>query len=135
MHTKHHLDTPGVQAAVAAIYAKPLVEQAAIRQTIRTDLRGWLHAHLLLNSAQAAYLDSMSESALIDAGALIADALEQQVGFLYSESTPAITMKDDREPKGKEILMMLESASRIAPVSGEEDLFLIVVNYYGKEDS
>lgn len=127
MTTKHNLDTPGVQAAVAAIYAMSAIEQAQIRQAIRSDLRAWLHANFLLSPAQSDYLDAMPADALIMAGNQVADALEEQVEFLYVQSSPP---KDD-DRKGKELLMGTRQMQRIAPILNEETLFMILVNYYG----
>jgi hypothetical protein len=75
----------------------------------------------------------MSEPTLQHAGNLIANALEERVDFLYMESTPIRAAARDREPQGKEILMGMKSVERIVPEEDEEDLFLILVNYYGED--
>lgn len=129
MKMKQKLDTPGVQAVVAHIYAQTAAEQAIIRQSIRSDLRSWLPSHFMLNRGQSSYLDAMSDEALASAGELVADALEDQLDFLFTASTA----EEEDEPKGKEILMGPAGMQRVGPMQEEENLFLITVNYYGKK--
>lgn len=129
MGNQFPLDTPGVQAKVSEIYAKPSNEQAAIRADIRTDFGGWLKESFLLTTDQETYLDHMDPAALADAGEQAAEALERQDDILYVESTPAVTALRDR--KGKELMMGRAQMNRIAPTDTGRELFLIVVNYYG----